>query len=156
MNEIQEVKERADIIKVAQYFGLNINRANKCVCPFHKEKTASLSISENKQIWKCFGCGKGGDVINLVEELLKVNAYEASEQINNALNLGVNFGTKTNSLELAKYQQKQRVKEKFKIWENKTFQLLCDYLHSLNPIEFMQEEDKINYYIDDIFINRNK
>ncbi len=59
MNKIKEVKERADIIRVAQYFGLNLNKSGKCLCPFHSEKTPSLSISANKQIWKCFGCDKG-------------------------------------------------------------------------------------------------
>ena len=44
MNKIQEVKEKADILKIAQYFNLNLNRANKCLCPFHLEKTPSLSI----------------------------------------------------------------------------------------------------------------
>lgn len=56
MNKIQEVKQRADIVKVAEYFGLKMNRAYKCICPFHKEKTASLSFSPSKQIFKCFGC----------------------------------------------------------------------------------------------------
>ena len=70
MSLIREVKERVDIVKVAEYYGLKLNRAYKCVCPFHKEKTASLSISPSKQIWKCFGCGKGGDAISLVSELL--------------------------------------------------------------------------------------
>lgn len=55
MNKIQEVKERADIVKVAEYFGI---KAKQC-CPFHKEKTPSFSISKSKQIWKCFGCDKG-------------------------------------------------------------------------------------------------
>lgn len=59
INKIQEVKERADILQVAQYFNLNLNRSNKCICPFHKENTPSLSISKSKQIWKCFGCNKG-------------------------------------------------------------------------------------------------
>lgn len=59
MNKIQEVKNKADILKVAQYFNINLNRTNKCLCPFHLEKTPSFSISKSKQIWKCFGCGKG-------------------------------------------------------------------------------------------------
>lgn len=148
MNKIQEVKKRADIIKVAQYFNLNLNRAYKCVCPFHKEKTPSLSISERKQIWKCFGCGKGGDVINLVEELLHINAYESAKQINNILNLNIDFGKKTPSVEINKYQQEQKTRSMFKEWENKTFQMLCNYLHSLKGIQKYQEQDIVEYYID--------
>lgn len=81
MNKIKEVKELVNIINVAEFLGLKLNRSHFCKCPFHNERTASLSISEKKQVWKCFGCGKGGDVINLVEELLHINAYQAAKYI---------------------------------------------------------------------------
>lgn len=148
MNKIQEVKQRADILKVAQYFNLQLNRANKCVCPFHKEKTASFSISQSKQIFHCFGCGVGGDCITLVSKLLNINAYESAKQINNIFALGIDFGRKTSSNEVNKYLQLQKAKERFKNWHNKTIQLLCDYLHSLEGIEKLQQEEVIQYYID--------
>lgn len=171
MNLIREVKERADIVKVAEYYGIKLNRAYKCVCPFHKEKTASFSISPQKQIWKCFGCGKGGDVISLVSELLNINALEAAKSINNTLGLGLDAERPSSYLEINKYKQKRKTEEMFKNWENKTFQLLCDYLHLLwrweeenaptNPnedindlfVEAMHNRDYVEYLIDEIFIN---
>lgn len=154
-SKIKEVKNRADIVKVAKYFGLNINRANKCICPFHKEDHASFSISPNKQIYTCFGCGKSGDVITLVQELLNINAYESAKQINNLFCIGVDFGKKISKLEIQKYQAKQKALEEFKKWKNETFQLLCDYLHYLkkktNLEETYKEIDYIDYCID-IFI----
>lgn len=148
MNKIQEVKKRADIIKVAQYFGLKLNRANKCNCVFHEEKTASMSFSQSKQIFKCFGCGVAGDCITLVSKLLNINAYEAAKQINSMIGLGVDFEGRTTSYEFNKYKQIQEAKERFKKWHNDTLQLLCDYLHSLNKIEKMQQGEIIEYYID--------
>lgn len=165
MSLIREVKERADIVKVAELYGLKLNRAYKCICPFHKEKTASLSISPQKQIWHCFGCGKGGDVISLVSELLNINALEAAKSINNTLGLGLESDKPINYFEVNKYKNKTKVEAEFKEWENKTFQLLCDYLHLLwkwqkikNPenelyIEALQQLDYINYVIDEIFLN---
>lgn len=171
MSLIREVKERADIVKVAELYGLKLNRAYKCVCPFHKEKTASLSISPRKQIWKCFGCGKGGDSISLVSELLNINALEAAKSINYTLGLGLDPNQKSNYFEINKYKNKQKTEEIFKQWENKTFQLLCDYLHLLwkweeeyvpknmeeDPnelfVEAMHNKDYIDYLIDNIFIN---
>ena len=104
MSLIREVKERANIVKVAELYGLKLNRAYKCVCPFHKEKTASLSISPQKQIWKCFGCGKGGDSISLVSELLNINALEAAKSINYTLGLGLDPNQKSNYFEINKYK----------------------------------------------------
>lgn len=171
MSLIREVKERANIVKVAELYGLKLNRAYKCVCPFHKEKTASLSISPQKQIWKCFGCGKGGDSISLVSELLNINALEAAKSINYTLGLGLDPNQKSNYFEINKYKNRQKTEEIFKKWENKTFQLLCDYLHLLwkweeekapknmeeEPddlfVEAMHNKDYIDYLIDSIFIN---
>lgn len=165
MNLIREVKERADIVKVAESYGLELNRAYKCICPFHKEKTASLSISPQKQIWHCFGCGKGGDVISLVSELLSINNYQAAKSINEKLRLGINTNQKVTQFEVNKYKTRKEIEEKFKQWENNTFQLLCDYLHLLwrwqeikNPeselyVEALQKIDYINYVIDEIFLN---
>ena len=144
MNKIQEVKQRVDIIKVAQYLGIK----KKQCCPFHNEKTASFSISQSKQIFHCFGCGVGGDCITLVSKLLNINAYESAKQINNIFSLGINFNGYTPKYEVNRYKQIQEAKEKFKIWHNETLQLLCKYLHSLQGIKKLQEQEVIEYYID--------
>ena len=165
MSLIREVKERADIVKVAEYYGLKLNRAYKCICPFHKENTASLSISPQKQIWKCFGCGKGGDVISLVSELLNINALESAKHINYTLGLGLDPNQKSTYFQINKYKDKRKTEEMFKKWENKTFQLLCDYLHLLWKweetenwdsdlyVEAMHNRDYIEYVIDSIFLD---
>lgn len=170
MSLIREVKERADIVKVAELYGMKLNRAYKCVCPFHKEKTASLSISPQKQIWKCFGCGKGGDSISLVSELLNINALEAAKSINYTLGLGLDPNQKSSYFQINKYKNKQKTEEMFKKWEVDTFILLTDYLHLLwrweeeeapknieeDPnelyVEAMHNRDYIEYVIDTIFI----
>lgn len=171
MDFIREVKGRADIVKVAEHYGIKLDRAYKCVCPFHKEKTASFSISPRKQIWHCFGCGKGGDSISLVAELLNINALEAAKNINYTLGLGLDAERPANYLEINKYKQKRKAEEMFKQWENQTFQLLCDYLHLLwrweeeySPktpeeevnelyVEAVHNKDYIDYLLDEIFIN---
>ena len=144
MNKIQEVKDRVDIVKVAEYFGIK----KKQCCPFHKEKTPSFCISQSKQIFKCFGCGEGGDCITLVSKLLNINAYESAEQINSIFSLGVNFNDYMSKYEANRYKQIQEAKERFKKWHNETLQMLSDYLHSLSKIEKMQKQEILEYYID--------
>lgn len=63
---------------VGEYVSLRRYGANlKGLCPFHDEKTPSFSVSPSKGIYKCFGCGKGGNAVNFVMEIEHVSYYEA-------------------------------------------------------------------------------
>lgn len=156
MNKIKEVKERADIIKVAEYFGIKLNRANKIRCLWHNEKTPSLSFSQSKQIFHCFGCGISGDCITLVSKLLNINAYESAKQINNIFSLGINFNGSTSKYEVNRYMQEQKAIERFKKWHNETLQILCDYLLSLQGVKKLQQQDVLEYYIDLLIFGTEK
>lgn len=132
MNKIKLVKERADIVEVAKYLNINLNYANKACCPFHKEKTASFSISTQKQIFKCFGCGKGGDVITLTSELLKINALESAKLVNEICNCGVDFDKSTSKYEVEKYKYEQRKKAEEKEYYKNEYDALCEVYREVN------------------------
>lgn len=68
---IEEVLERSNIVDiVGEYVALKKRGRNYFgLCPFHNEDTPSFSVNEEKQIYKCFGCGQGGNVIGFVQEL---------------------------------------------------------------------------------------
>lgn len=152
INKIQEVKERADIIQIAYRMNIQLDRSLKARCPFHKERTASFSINKEKQIFKCFGCGAGGDCITLVSKLLNINSYEAAKNINELLGLGIDFGKKTSQIELDKYRYQQKIKDEYKKWQIKAFGTLCDYYKYLcdteNLVEKYHNIDKINYFLE--------
>jgi DNA primase len=78
-SSIQEVVNRADIVEiVGQFVRLKKRGANYLApCPFHSEKTPSFSVSATKGIYKCFGCGKAGNVVNFVQEHEKLTYPEA-------------------------------------------------------------------------------
>ena len=65
---LQDIKDRLNIADVISGY-IQIKKAGtnfKALCPFHNEKSPSLQISPQKQIWHCFGCGLGGDVLAFV------------------------------------------------------------------------------------------
>ncbi len=65
---IEEVRQKSDIVDVISgYVSLQKKGSNyMCCCPFHGEKTPSFSVNRAKQIYKCFGCGEGGNVLTFV------------------------------------------------------------------------------------------
>lgn len=79
MNPSDEIKQKLDIVDVLKdYIQLTAAGVNfKARCPFHNEKTPSLMVSPEKQIWHCFGCGKGGDIFEFVKEMEGVEFVEA-------------------------------------------------------------------------------
>ena len=80
---VEEVRSRTDIVDViskyvnlqkkgSQYFGL---------CPFHNEKTGSFSVSPQKQMYYCFGCGAGGNVFSFLMNYENMTFKEAVEEL---------------------------------------------------------------------------
>lgn len=81
--KVELIKERADIVTIAErYIKLKQSGRNFMgLCPFHNEKTPSFNVSPDLQIFKCFGCGKSGDVITFVQEIEKLDFKEALEKL---------------------------------------------------------------------------
>jgi DNA primase len=83
-DDIDAVKERTDIVQlVGNYLTLKKTGHDSLsgLCPFHQEKTASFSVSPSKQVFYCFGCGKGGDAITFLRELEHLSYVEAIERL---------------------------------------------------------------------------
>ena len=77
---IQEISNSNDIVDIISEY-VNLKRSGKnltALCPFHKEKTPSFSVSPDKQLFHCFGCGAGGNVINFV---MKIEALDFIETV---------------------------------------------------------------------------
>ena len=77
--EIEAVRAQADIVDVIGHY-LQIHRKGRsyvALCPFHDDHSPSMSISEDRQIFKCFVCGKGGNVFTFVQDYEKISFPEA-------------------------------------------------------------------------------
>ncbi|MCK4895095.1 MAG: DNA primase, partial [Calditrichia bacterium] len=93
---IDRIRDSVDIVElISRYINLRKQGKNyKSLCPFHPEKTPSFSVSPDKQIFYCFGCGAGGNVFNFLMRFEKITFPEAFQKL--AAEAGI---------ELPKYQK---------------------------------------------------
>lgn len=86
---IEEIRNKNDIVDIiSQYVVLKRSGRNFFgLCPFHKEKSPSFSVSPDKQIFHCFGCGVGGNVFHFVSKLENITFIESLEMLANRANI---------------------------------------------------------------------
>lgn len=79
MSDTQLIKDKIDVVDlINEYVTLKPGGVNhKGLCPFHQEKSPSFMVNRERQMWKCFGCGKHGDVFTFIEEIEGMEFVEA-------------------------------------------------------------------------------
>lgn len=105
---IEDIRNSNDIVDIiSQYVVLKRSGRNFFgVCPFHKEKTPSFSVSPDKQIFHCFGCGVGGNVIHFISKIENVNFIESLQILAERANI------KLPTLDGSEDSKRQELKEK--------------------------------------------
>src|SRR3989337_4016092 len=141
MDQVSQVREKTDIINLlSEYLPLKkAGRNFKTKCPFHSEKTPSFVISPERQIWHCFGCGKGGDVFTFLMEYENMEFPEALRSL-----------AKKAGVELTSTTFKSQYSEKEKIYDlNKLAQRFYNFLlekHKIgkNALTYLTSKRKLN------------
>jgi DNA primase (bacterial type) len=113
---IEEVKARADIVAiVSEHVALRRSGKNYVgLCPFHAEKTPSFTVSPDKQMFHCFGCQAGGDVITFVMRITGSDFPTAMERL--ARRVGVDVSRYVASPdELERMRERQRLQEALRL-----------------------------------------
>ncbi len=90
---IEKIKNRSDIVAVVSEH-VTLTRKGKSywgLCPFHNEKTSSFHVDPGRQMYKCFGCGAGGDVIGFLMEVKGLSFREAVEELAQAAGIAVEW-----------------------------------------------------------------
>ncbi|MEP7162361.1 MAG: DNA primase [Candidatus Moraniibacteriota bacterium] len=132
----EDIKARLNIVElIGQYARLQKSGAHwKANCPFHQEKTPSFMVNEEKQMWHCFGCGKGGDAFAFIMEIEGLEFKEALRLL--AERAGVELpqyrgeketdGKKDRSYEILELSTKFYEKQ---LWESAGGKKILEYLH---------------------------
>ncbi len=95
--KLEEIRQAADIVSIiGEYVPLTQKGKNYLgVCPFHQDHSPSMSVSREKQMFKCFACGVGGNVFKFVSDIESVGYLEAVSIV--AQKLGLNFSYSSSS-----------------------------------------------------------
>jgi DNA primase len=114
---IEEIKQRLDIVDIVSDYVVLQKKGKDFsgLCPFHDEKSPSFSVSPNKQLYYCFGCGTGGDAIKFLMELGKQSFGEV------VLDLAKRYQLPIKTLEP---EQKQEIQQRFSI-EEELYEILA-------------------------------
>lgn len=107
---IEEVLGRTNILDVvSQYVTLKKSGANhKGLCPFHQENTPSFFVHPGKNLYKCFGCGAGGDAINFIKDLEGWNFHETVRHLAGRIGIEVPEETPEETEKARERQQARR------------------------------------------------
>ena len=115
-SQIDEIKERLDIVSVVQEYVPSLKKSGRnyfAVCPFHQEKSPSFSVNSEMGLFKCFGCGEGGDVIKFIERIEGLDFPHALE--NAAKRAGVTLLKHADPKLKKEREEKERVIEANKL-----------------------------------------
>ncbi len=93
--KIEEIRQAADIVDVISEF-VSLQPAGKSMkglCPFHNEKTPSFSVSKERQLFNCFGCGEKGDVVGFISKYKHLNFVDSLKFLADKYNIELDLST---------------------------------------------------------------
>ena len=104
---IEEIRSRNDIVDVVGQYVHLVKKGSSYMglCPFHSEKSPSFSVSQNKQMYHCFGCGAGGDVFGFLQRYNSLTFPEALRELADRSGVAI---SKTQDTEQARKERTQR------------------------------------------------
>lgn len=126
MTVFEKVKSAVDMRTVAEGYGLHINRAGMCLCPFHEEHTPSAKIYPDAL--HCFGCGTHVDVISFTQKMFSLDKpIDAVKKLNQDFALHIDIDKAPDAAEITEYQKQIAEREAFEEWEKQAWRTLNNY-----------------------------
>lgn len=152
----ETIKARLNIVEVIGQY-VRLQKAGnhwKANCPFHQEKSPSFTVSEERNMWHCFGCGKGGDVFAFVMEIEGIDFREALVSLSERAGVelprydgsqAASNERKSRSLEILELTTKFYEKQ---LWESDRGKKMLEYLHGRGLTDETLKTFRIGYAPD--------
>lgn len=140
MSIFEQIKSSVNLIHVAKYYGIEVNRSGFTSCLFHNERTPSMKLYPDH--FHCFGCGKSGDVIALAAQRFRISQFDSAKLIMNDFRL---------SGEELKLSAKPQIQLSYSEWERQTIRLLNQYVDYLKYFKMMYAPKTPDEPIHDLF-----
>lgn len=149
--DIEKIRQTVDIVEYLKSRGTEVNRAGSSwigLCPIHSERSPSFHVKPEAKTFHCFGCGRGGDIFSLVQEMDDLSFYGAILSLAEYANI---------ELQESEDEDFQRIKKLYKLtalasrWFRKNFEELDDehpakeYFKERGLLELANEDDGIGY-----------
>lgn len=145
MDEIDQIKERLDIVEIISSY-LTMKKAGvnyKANCPFHHEKTPSFMVSPERQTFKCFGCGEGGDIFTFIEKIEGVDFYNALKILADKAGITLQTRSVTYGQKEYKSDKKTRIFE-INEWTKKLYhKILIDHSKAQIARDYVYKKRKL-------------
>jgi len=142
-NAFNTIKETLKIVDVMAFYGIEVRRGNKALCPLHNEKSPSFTIYSSTNSWHCFGCGVGGSAIDFVMAYFGLDVLEASKKLDADYGMGL-FEKMPSQEEMNRFSEQRAQIQAYKglsttfdAYMDKAYSLLCEYLHLLEDWKTM-------------------
>lgn len=137
---IPQIKASVSVRDLLEINGVKVNRHGFCVCPLHGDRDASLKVYGGERGWTCYGCHKGGDVINLAKELYGVGVGGAVRVLNDEFGLGLRLDDEPDEKDrfLFKADQIKREAEKERAAKQQD-QMEKEYIDTFSMWKFLDD-----------------
>ncbi len=154
---LEKIRSASDIVEVVgAVVPLKRNGANfVALCPFHKEKSPSFNVNPQKQIYRCFGCGKGGDVFRFLQDYENLTFMESVRRLAERARITLEIdqtpgAAEERSMRQVLFEIHERITERWQqaLWQDAAGQIARDYLQKRGVSEASARLFKIGYAPD--------
>lgn len=151
MNEAKTIQDSVKIKTLMEFYGIQFNKRGFAKCPFHTEKSSSLSIKNEH--FKCFGCGEYGGSIDFVMKYFNLPFRAALSKIDNDFNLKI-LNKKMTAREKRILREETRLKQAINIWHNnkKTLYNTLSDVHRILFRRYSMGEQWLQQYVTELNI----